>query len=68
MYSWEIQRFINDRHGILQKDDVLKIIDIETNPQLKTIHYDNYQNKYELWDDTGQYFSFSVKLNDDYER
>lgn len=58
MYSWELQKFIEDRNYYLGGDDLLFAIDITKHPQLSHIKYNAFEKKYEMWDYEGNYFYF----------
>ena len=39
MYTWEMEKFINQRDKRIGGDDLLKIISQEENPQIKVVRY-----------------------------
>lgn len=57
MTSSEIKSFIKIRKGELGSDEILYIIDIERNPQINHIIYEN--RKYKMWDCDGNEFNFT---------
>lgn len=59
MYSWELKKFIEERNYYLGGDDLLKAISITENPQLNHIVYKPFENKYDMWDNEGNYFGFT---------
>lgn len=60
MYSYEIKQFLADKNSIITKEDYYSLTDIRENPQIKSIKYNTFEDKYELKTDDGYYFKFSV--------
>lgn len=60
MYSYEIQELIKLRNGILGGDELSKATSPLENQQLNHITYNSYENKYEMWDNQGEYFTFKA--------
>lgn len=58
MYSWEIQKFIEERNAYIGGDDLLKIISIKENPQLTQIKYSSGDGTYYMKDNEGNEFNF----------
>ena len=58
MYSWEITNFLAEHNYHIGGDDLLFIINPKNHPQINHIQYNPYENKYEMWDDEGNYFCF----------
>lgn len=56
MTSDEIESFINSRYGELSSDEIVMLMDIEKNPQIDHIVFEN--NEWVMWDDTGREFRF----------
>ena len=59
MYSWEIQKAIEENNHYIGGDLLLLITDPFQNPQLDHIKYNPYNNLFEMWDKEGQYFWFT---------
>lgn len=59
MTSFNITNYINVRNGELSSDEILEIIDIEKNPQIDHIEYQN--NTWNIWDNLGSHFSFKKR-------
>ena len=60
MYSYEIKQFLADKNNIITKEDYYSLTDIRETPQIKSIKYNTFEDKYELETDDGYYFKFSV--------
>lgn len=56
MRSNDLSSFIAVRQGKLSSDEISYVTDIETNPQIDHIIYEN--GVWKLWDNKGNYFSF----------
>lgn len=56
MTSDEIEAFINSRYGELSSDEILELMDIDKNPQIDHIVFEN--NSWKMWDNTGREFHF----------
>ena len=61
MFSHEIKQFLAERDNIINKEDYYYLTDIRENPQIKSIKYNTFEDKYELETDDGYYFKFSVR-------
>ena len=59
MYPWEIKKFIEERNYYIGGDDLLKVISLLENPQLKGIEYKPFENKYYMWDWEGNNYNFT---------
>lgn len=68
MYPDEISDFLKKHNNELQGKDILQVIDINKNPQLTRVKFDNSNSTYEMWDSFGNYYTFKAKTRDDYER
>jgi hypothetical protein len=51
MYTWEVEKFLQERNYQVGGDDLLKVISRDECPQFKRIRYNPFDNSYELWDD-----------------
>lgn len=60
MYSWEIREFLKERNYEIGGDDLLELISIKENPQLKIIRFLPYNNSYYMKDDVGEEFFFQA--------
>lgn len=60
MYSWEIYNFLKDKHYYIGGDDLMKVISIKENPQLKYIKFNSFDNTYEMLDNEGNFFKFKA--------
>ena len=56
MTSDEIEAFINSRYGELSSDEILELMDVDKNPQIDHIVFEN--NSWRMWDNTGREFHF----------
>ena len=56
MTSDEIEAFINSRYGELSSDEILQLMDVDKNPQIDHIVFEN--NSWKMWDNTGREFHF----------
>ena len=56
MTSDEIEAFINSRYGELSSDEILELMDVDKNPQIDHIVFEN--NSWKMWDNTGREFHF----------
>lgn len=56
MTSDEIEAFINSRYGELSSDEILELMDVDKNPQIDHIIFQN--NEWIMWDNTGREFHF----------
>lgn len=56
MADEELRYYINSRNGELSSDEILTVIDIDKNPQLNHIEYEN--NLWKAWDTSGNYYEF----------
>ena len=68
MYPNEIEAFIKSHNYQLKGKDIEQVIDIQKNPQLTRVKFDNSKSIYEMWDSFGNYFTFKAKERDDWER
>ena len=56
MTSDEIELFINSRYGELLSDEILQLMNVEKNPQIDHIVFEN--GSWIMWDNTGREFQF----------
>lgn len=56
MTSDEIESFINSRYGELSSDEIVLLMDVDKNPQIDHIVFEN--NEWKMWDNTGREFHF----------
>ena len=56
MTSDEIESFINSRYGELSSDEIVLLMDVDKNPQIDHIVFEN--NSWKMWDNTGREFHF----------
>lgn len=59
MTSDEIESFINSRYGELSSDEILELMDVDKNPQIDHIIFQN--NEWIMWDNTGREFHFKKR-------
>ena len=59
MTSDEIEAFINSRYGELSSDEILELMDVDKNPQIDHIIFQN--NEWIMWDNTGREFHFKKR-------
>ena len=59
MTSDEIEAFINSRYGDLSSDEILELMDVDKNPQIDHIIFQN--NEWIMWDNTGREFHFKKR-------
>lgn len=62
MYSHEIKEFLTARNNYIGGDDLLKVISIRENPQLREIIYNKETGWYYMKDDKGNEFNFESML------
>lgn len=60
MYSWEIQKLLEDRNYYIGGDDLVKVTSSKENPQLNHIKFNPDSNEFEMWDEEGNYFKFKA--------
>lgn len=58
MYSHEITNIVNQYSQNIPSTLYVKII--QTSPQINHVKYDPYGNYYEMWDEKGVYWKYSV--------
>ena len=56
MTSDEIETFINSRYGELSSDEILELMDVDKNPQIDHIIFEN--GTWIMWDNAGREFHF----------
>lgn len=60
MYPEELKRFIQSKNNYLGGNDLIKATSIQENPQLNHIHYNPFNNQYQMWDCYGNYYEINV--------
>lgn len=60
MTSDEIEAFINSRHGELSSDEIILLMDVDRNPQIDHIVFEN--GYWTMWDNTGHEFHFRKRI------
>ena len=58
MYPEELKKFIEEHKYKLGGDDLTKATSPRLNPQLNHIMYNPFENKYQMWDEYGNYYEF----------
>lgn len=62
MYTWEIEKTINENNGILDSKTYLEIC--ETSPQINRVKYEAFGDYFRIWTiDRTEEFQFKVVLN-----
>lgn len=61
MYSHEIDCYLRDKNYLLNSDELLDIIDVRVNTQIKEIKYNTFDDSYEIWTYDGWYWKFKCK-------
>ena len=67
MYSWEIEELIEARERLLDREDYLKVSNLDENPQITRVHrlgdglYEMYTREDEGYDPSSYHFVFQVK-------
>lgn len=56
MTSDEIESFINSRYGELSSDEIVMLMDVDKNPQIDHIIFEN--GEWIMWDNTGKEYKF----------
>lgn len=56
MTSDEIESFINSRYGELSSDEIVLLMDVDKNPQIDHIVFEN--ELWKMWDNTRKEFHF----------
>ena len=59
MTSDEIEAFINSRYGELSSDEILELMDVDKNPQIDHIIFEN--GTWIMWDNIGREFHFKKR-------
>ena len=59
MTSDEIESFINSRCGELSSDEIVLLMDVDKNPQIDHIIFEN--NAWTMWDNIGREFHFKKR-------
>lgn len=60
MTSDEIESFINSRHEELSSDEIILLMDVDKNPQIDHVIFEN--GYWTMWDNTGREFSFRKRF------
>ena len=61
MYPIELKQYIDERNGVLNREETKFVIDINIHTQLNHISYNPYNNTYDMWDNEGNYYHFIVR-------
>lgn len=61
MYSWELENYIKERNYELSKEEILFVQDIEKHPQINHIKYDQYTNRFDMWDKDDWHINYGIK-------
>ncbi len=61
MYSYELKQYIDERNSQLNKNETKFVTDINLHPQLNHITFNSWNSSYDMWDNLGNYYHFSVK-------
>lgn len=66
MYSEEIRRLLEYRNYVLEacSEELLRVVNVQENPQLDHITYLKDSNEYEMWSKSGEHFKFKVKMKE----
>ena len=59
MYPWELEQYINSRNHKLNKQEMWFVTDKQKHPQICSMKYNPYDNKFEIWDRYGNYYWFN---------
>ncbi len=54
----DLWNYINVRRNVLETQEVIYVTNINLHPQINHIIFHPEDNKYEMWDKNGNYFSF----------
>ena len=58
MYDYEINQYMAERNYNLSNKEYIYICN--TCPQINHVKYDAWSNRFEMWSDQGNHWSFSV--------
>lgn len=61
MYPVELKQYIDERNGVLYRDEIIFVTDIKQHKQLNHIQFNPYNNTYDMWDNEGNYYHFIVR-------
>lgn len=61
MYSYEISNLVNHYNQNIPSPLYVKII--QTSPQINHVKYNPFGNYYEMWDNEGCYWKYSIYNN-----
>lgn len=61
MYPNELKKYIDERNGVLNSQEINFVIDINLHPQLNHITYNPWDCSYDVWDCEGNHYHFSVE-------
>ena len=62
MYPVELKQYIDERNGVLNRDETEFVTDIKQHKQLNHIQYNQYDSSYDMWDNEGNYYHFSINI------
>lgn len=60
MYPSELEKYIGERNGQLNREETKFVTDINIHPQLNHITYNHWNNSYDMWDNEGNHYNFEV--------
>lgn len=63
MYSYEIQKYLEDRNYCLTPEEILEVINVSINTQIFYISYNAEYNHYEIRTKDGYTFKFGAKTD-----
>ena len=58
MYPSELEKYINERNGILTSEETAFVTNINMHPQLNHITYNPWDCSYDMWDFEGNHYHF----------
>lgn len=58
MYPSELEKYINERNGILTSEETAFVTNINMHPQLNHITYNPWDCSYDMWDQEGNHYHF----------
>ena len=63
MYPVELKQYIDERNGVLDSEETKFVIDVKLHPQLNHVSFNQGDCSYDMWDNLGNYYHFSVITN-----
>ena len=61
MYPVELKQYIDERNGLLNREETKFVIDIELHPQLDHVLFNQSDFSYDMWDNEGNHYRFNIK-------